>query len=93
MFGKTTMYCTVHIRLTDMKEERNRLTKVAFPRLRQHCKDLGLEFQVVDMRWGVTDDMTNEHLVNLLCLEQIEACQRISMGPNFVVCKFISSVM
>ena len=71
--------------IADMKEERNRLTKIAYPRLSEYCKGLGLEFQVVDLRWGITDDVTDEHLANTLCLEQIRACQRISMGPNFVV--------
>jgi hypothetical protein len=28
----------------------------AFPFLSQFCSILGLEFQVVDMRWGVMDD-------------------------------------
>jgi hypothetical protein len=27
-----------------------------FPFLRQLCKVLGLDFQIVDMRWGVLDD-------------------------------------
>ena len=44
------------------------------------------------MRWGVTDDSTNDHSVEKLCLLEVENCQKISLGPNFVVCKNISAL-
>ena len=37
------------------------------------------------MRWGVTDDVMNDHQVSQLCLQEIKTCQQISCGPNFVV--------
>lgn len=42
-------------------------------------------FQVVDMRWGVRDEATDDHMTTELCMKEIENCQRLSMGPNFVV--------
>ena len=42
------------------------------------------------MRWGVRDDATDAHMTTKLCLREIEACQEISVGPNFVVSKFES---
>jgi len=42
-------------------------------------------FQVVDMRWGVRDEATDDHMTTELCMREIENCQRLSMGPNFVV--------
>ncbi|CAH1796820.1 unnamed protein product [Owenia fusiformis] len=69
---------------SDMRAERNTLVKVAYPRLKNYCSDLGLDFQVVDMRWGVTDDATNDHGTEDLCLTEIANCQRLSVGPNFV---------
>jgi len=39
----------------------------------------------VDMRWGVRDDATDTHMTTELCLQEIKACQEISVGPNFVV--------
>ncbi len=39
------------------------------------------------MRWGVRDESTDEHKTAELCMAEIEACQRLSLGPNFVVCK------
>ena len=72
--------------LTDMRAERNWLAREAYPRLKQYCyEELEVDFQVLDMRWGVTDDATNDHVTEELCLREIENCQRLSMGPNFVV--------
>lgn len=44
-----------------------------------------MQFQVVDMRWGVRDEATDDHMTTELCMREIENCQRLSMGPNFVV--------
>ena len=65
--------------------ERNRLMKDIFPELRKYCQSKGLEFEVVDMRWGVRDDATSDHLTSELCMREIENCKRLSMGPCFVV--------
>ena len=40
--------------------------------------------KVVDMRWGVRDEMTNEHMTTALCMTELRNCQRLSMGPNFI---------
>lgn len=37
------------------------------------------------MRWGVRDESTDDHMTTELCMKEIENCQRLSMGPNFVV--------
>ena len=44
----------------------------------------GLEYQVVDMRWGVRDEMTDEHMTTALCMNELRGCQKYSMGPNFI---------
>ena len=38
------------------------------------------------MRWGVRDEATNDHMTTELCMKEIKACQKLSVGPNFVVC-------
>lgn len=48
-----------------------------------------LDYQMVDMRWGVTDDSQNDHTVEKICLLEIGNCQKISLGPNFVVSQSI----
>ncbi|XP_071493290.1 NACHT domain- and WD repeat-containing protein 1-like [Diadema antillarum] len=69
---------------TDMKEERNKLIREVFPELRRFCQTRGLEFEVVDMRWGVRDSATADHLTSALCLAEIDRCKRMSQGPYLV---------
>jgi len=56
-----------------------------YPSLRTYCQQRGLEFQVVDMRWGVRDETTADHKTNEICVQEIKNCQRLTPGPNFVV--------
>ncbi|KAL3862492.1 hypothetical protein ACJMK2_008453 [Sinanodonta woodiana] len=70
---------------TDTREERDMLLENVYPKLKTYCKEKhGLDFQVVDMRWGVPADATNYHQATILCREEIYNCQRLSTGPNFV---------
>lgn len=54
-----------------------------------------MTFQVVDMRWGVRDEATDDHMTTELCMREIANCQRLSMGPNFVVslCQILKMVV
>ncbi|CAG0888380.1 unnamed protein product [Darwinula stevensoni] len=71
---------------TDTTLERNTLMAEVYPKLKEYCREKhGLEFQVVDMRWGVRDEATDDHMTTELCMKEIDNCQRLSMGPNFVV--------
>ena len=56
-----------------------------YPKIKDFCRERGLEFQVVDMRWGVRDESTDDHKTADLCMQEIDNCQRLSLGPNFVV--------
>jgi hypothetical protein len=59
--------------------------ETVYPRLKEYCREQhGLEFQVVDMRWGVRDESTDDHKTADLCMNEIDNCQRLSLGPNFV---------
>ena len=78
-------YCT-HT-FADTFHERNALMERVYPRLRGYCQQQGLSFQVVDMRWGIRDEATNDHMTTELCLRELNECQRLSTGPNFVVMK------
>ncbi|ELU08907.1 hypothetical protein CAPTEDRAFT_127243, partial [Capitella teleta] len=71
---------------TDTKEERNVLMEKVYPTISKFCRDkYGLEFQVVDMRWGVPEHATENHSTTDLCLSEVRKCQELSVGPNFVV--------
>ena len=70
---------------TDMLMERNTLMEYVYPRIKEYCRERhGLEYQVVDMRWGVRDEMTDEHMTTKLCMNELAGCQKYSMGPNFI---------
>ena len=56
-----------------------------FPCLRAYCQTYNLEFQVVDMRWGVRDENITYHQTSDICVQEIWNCQRLSLGPSFIV--------
>lgn len=70
---------------TDFIQERNRLLKGTFPKLRHYCQQQGLEFEIIDMRWGVRDEAISYHLTSEICIQEIVNCQRISLGPTLLV--------
>ncbi|KAK3590255.1 hypothetical protein CHS0354_041333 [Potamilus streckersoni] len=69
---------------TDTTNERNYLMEHAYPQLKSFCQQLGYEFQVVDMRWGIRDEATDDQMGMELCLKELRLCQKLSTGPNFV---------
>ena len=70
---------------SDLKEERNALQKRVFPELRKLCMQHGFRFQAVDLRWGVSQEATENHKTMRICLREIERCQSITPRPNFIV--------
>ncbi|CAI9735288.1 and WD repeat domain-containing 2-like [Octopus vulgaris] len=69
---------------SDTQIERNSLMTNVYPKIREFCVSQGLDFQVIDMRWGIPEGTQLEFSTKDLCLSEIENCQHFSMGPNFV---------
>lgn len=69
---------------TDTFHERNSLMVNVYPKLKEYCQSQGYDFQVVDMRWGVRDEATADHMTSELCMRELKACQKLSTGPNFI---------
>ncbi|XP_053395163.1 uncharacterized protein LOC123524131 isoform X2 [Mercenaria mercenaria] len=69
---------------TDTMHERNKLMENAYPKIKAFCQELGYDFQVVDMRWGVRDEAADDHMTTEICLKELEMCKKVSTGPNFV---------
>ncbi|XP_043946656.1 NACHT domain- and WD repeat-containing protein 1 [Protopterus annectens] len=67
-----------------MCTERDALLTKAYPKVQEFCQSLGLVFEVVDMRWGIRDAITVDHMTTELCLREIETCQKLSVGPTFI---------
>lgn len=64
--------------------ERNTLIKDVYPFLRKICQILNMDFGVVDMRWGVREEVSLEHDTVRVCLNEVERCKSESIGPSFL---------
>jgi len=68
-----------------MKEERKILQKEVFPKLKEYCKERDAQIQVIDLRWGISENLAlNQETMNI-CLKEIKRCQNITPRPNFIV--------
>jgi hypothetical protein len=45
-----------------MKEEREELIKKIFPQLKKYCEQRHIEFNYVDLRWGITEEVPFLHI-------------------------------
>lgn len=64
----------------DMHAERDYLVRFVFPELRQRCAKRRLHLVDVDLRWGVTEEETEQGRVLELCLDEIERCRPFFIG-------------
>ncbi|XP_067417779.1 NACHT domain- and WD repeat-containing protein 1 [Emydura macquarii macquarii] len=67
-----------------MATEREMLLEAAYPEVQTFCQKHSLMFEVIDLRWGVCDLTDTDHMSTQLCLEEIESCQKLSVGPTFI---------
>ena len=70
---------------SDLVAERNALQERVFPRLRELCQQHGARFQVIDLRWGVSEEASLDQQAMNICLGEIARCQQTSPRPNFIV--------
>ena len=59
----------------DMHAERDHLNRIVFPELEARCRDYGVRFIGVDLRWGITEDEANSQGVLDACLDKIDECR------------------
>ncbi len=70
---------------SDLKAERNALQERVYPRLRDLAATRGCRFQVVDLRWGISEEAALDQKTMKICLSEIERCQKVSPRPNFII--------
>jgi len=58
----------------DLQEEREHLVKKIFPEIRALCRERGITFTEVDLRWGLTEEEAVLGQVIRTCLEEIDKC-------------------
>ena len=76
-----------------MTEERNWLQRVAVPQLKVFCSSYDLDFQLVDMRQGVSEYMVTNPESITVSLHEIRECRRISGGQFFLVTNSLASTI
>lgn len=69
----------------DLKIERDVLQNRVFPELRQFCETKGARFQAIDLRWGISEEASENQQTMNICLEELYRCQRITPRPNFII--------
>lgn len=64
----------------DMQAERDNLLTFVFPELHQRCRDRQVHLVEVDLRWGVSQqDSEDGHTLDI-CLDEIDACRPLYVG-------------
>ena len=63
----------------DMDAERNALTRI-FPQISELCRQRGVEFVPLDLRWGITEEEAKEGRVIETCLREIDDSRPFFIG-------------
>lgn len=64
----------------DFLAERDTLAKRVFPALRRLCRERGIEFTEIDLRWGLTTEDSQNGRIIRTCLEEIDNCRPFFIG-------------
>ena len=70
---------------SDLRRERDALQQLVFPKMEQLCLKEGFQFQVIDLRWGVSSEAGLDHRTMRICFEELRRSQEISPEPNFLI--------
>lgn len=84
---KTPIWCQrlfVSSTFTDTHMERNILMNEILPDLRKRIVGFEIEVTFVDMRWGVRDENTLDHMTWISCSKMLERCRKTSCGLFFL---------
>ncbi|TWT94473.1 DUF4062 domain-containing protein [Stieleria varia] len=69
----------------DFRIERELLNQLVFPRLREFCESRDARFQAIDLRWGISEEATENHQTMRICLDELRRCQSTTPRPNFLM--------
>ncbi len=64
----------------DLQEEREHLVKKVFPEIRALCRERGVTFTDVDLRWGLTEEEASLGRIIRTCLEEVDKCRPFFIG-------------
>ena len=69
----------------DFQAEREALRSRVWQQLEAYCAARGASFEVVDLRWGISESDGLAHDTVRICLDEIAHCQKLSPKPNFLM--------
>lgn len=67
----------------DLTEERNLLQTEVFPDIKAYCESKGYRFQVIDLRWGVSNEAGLDHKAIKICINEVKRSLE-HPKPNFI---------
>lgn len=70
---------------SDFRHERQALHRRTVPVLQQFCRERGAEFELVDLRWGISREAQREHRTLDICLGEIRRCRQLGLPPHFAL--------
>ena len=80
MTAPTELRVFISSTFRDLQEEREHLVKKIFPEIRALCRERGVTFTEVDLRWGLTEEDVVLGQVIRTCLEEIDRCRPYFIG-------------
>lgn len=69
----------------DMERERDALQMYVVPRLQSWCQNQGWQFEMVDLRWGISEEASQANRTMSICLEELATCQNLSPKPHLLL--------
>ena len=81
---KNSIVLFVSSTFTDTHQERNFLLEKILPKLLNLCNPLDLRVVLVDMRYGVRDENTDDHMTWIACEKELLRCFRESGSISFL---------
>ncbi len=69
----------------DMHAERDWLREHVIPELEERVRERRRHLEMIDLRWGVSEEASREQQIMQICLEEIRRCQEVTPRPNFIV--------
>ena len=68
-----------------MMVERNWIWQTAVPKLQYYGREIEVDFHLVDLNWGLSEEMASDPENLKIWLNEIESCHNLSSGPAFAV--------
>lgn len=70
---------------SDFDRERRAIQEIALPKLREDFAEMGVRYELIDLRWGITEQAQETNDTMQICLKEIRRCQKHALRPNFAL--------